>query len=52
MRQASSRTTSWSRCTHRASTERVNFVILVTLTVPITISYWRMRKSRWTVASH
>ena len=26
-------------------TGRVNFVILVTLTVPITVSYWRMRKA-------
>ena len=25
-------------------TGRVNFVILVTLTVPITVSYWRMRQ--------
>ena len=27
-------------------TGRVNFVILVALTVPITVSYWRMRRSR------
>ena len=31
---------------------RVNFVILVTLTVPITISYWRMRMPGPTAASH
>ncbi|WP_420610181.1 DUF2784 domain-containing protein [Candidatus Poriferisodalis sp.] len=31
-------------------TGRVNFVILVTLTVPITVSYWRMRRSRLTTA--
>ncbi|WP_420446489.1 DUF2784 domain-containing protein [Candidatus Poriferisodalis sp.] len=31
---------------------RVNFVILVCLTVPITISYLRMRKSSSTAASH
>ena len=27
-------------------TARVNFVILVALTVPIAVSYWRMRRSR------
>ena len=32
-------------------TGRVNFVILITLTVPITVSYWRMRKARSTSAS-
>lgn len=32
-------------------TGRVNFVILLALTVPITISYWRMRKARSTAAS-
>ncbi|WP_420436489.1 DUF2784 domain-containing protein [Candidatus Poriferisodalis sp.] len=30
---------------------RVNLVILVTLTVPITASYWRMRKGRSTTVS-
>ncbi len=32
-------------------TGRVNLVILVTLTVPITVSYWRMRKTGFTAAT-
>ncbi len=32
-------------------TGRVNLVILVTLTVPITVSYWRMRKASFTAAT-
>ena len=32
-------------------TGRVNFVILVTLTVPITVSYWRMPKTDSSAAS-